>query len=195
MSCRRSRSLDGTALTLSHSFLSTLKMATVANLQRFQRVCPFLRRTSATDVARSLSGIANINDGVNRLSSLSAQRCPVIGEALSVAQRGYASAADRSTIDEIHRREGVPKGAQGVCPMAAAGHRAAQQASQLAQEKAAPVVPQESARAHQAQQALNAAAARVAPNSTGKFNYEAFYTEELDKKHRDKSYRCVSGLW
>lgn len=38
------------------------------------------------------------------------------------------------------------------------------------------------------------AAAAACPNKGGKFNYDGFYTNELDKKHKDKSYRYFNNI-
>ena len=168
-------------------------MSLLSTLQPLSRACPYLKNTSLPALARSLQtgGPAKtLADGAARLEAVKAGACPVMGAALEAAkgQRGYAAVADRAAVDEFHREAGVPKGARGVCPHAAAGHRAAQQAQQLAAESArqapATVNPLASAMPP-------AAMHQAAPTSGGKFDYPAFYAEELDKKHRDKSYRCV----
>lgn len=163
----------------------------LSSLQPLSRACPYLKNASLPALARSLQtgGPAKtLADGAARLEAVKAGSCPVMGAALEVVkgQRGYAAVADRAAVDEFHREAGVPKGARGVCPHAAAAHRAAQQAETLLAENARaaptavdPLAPK-SAAMHQA-----------APTSGGKFDYSAFYAEELDKKHRDKSYRCA----
>jgi 5-aminolevulinate synthase len=42
--------------------------------------------------------------------------------------------------------------------------------------------------------AASAAAAAEGANHSGKFDYNAFYTTELDKKHKDKSYRYFNNI-
>ena len=100
----------------------------------------------------------------------------------------YASVADRQEIDAIHRQQGVQPGTQGVCPHAAAGV----QAATLAKESVtARKVVDEQARTKQAKAALSFKTPLTGAPKAGKrgFDYGGFYAEELDKKHRDKSYR------
>lgn len=166
-------------------------------LTGYKQHCPFLKSTSA-HVLRQYS-VASI-DGVSRLR-VRAQACPVMGPALNQRigeiqklplhlRKGYASVADRSTVDAIHRQQGHHKRASGhsgvpaSCPHAAAGIAAAQRARELAT-------------AHNlTKPALDMAyvppPVTPAASSTGtKFQYADFYANELDKKHKDKSYRCV----
>lgn len=125
-------------------------------------------------------------------------------------KRGYAEVADRRTIDEIHRKEGVVPGQKGTCPHAAAGIAASRRAEKLAQEHYAEQEQQggqsvqttsfEEGTVSSKQDAKAAAAAGPSSSSAGQaalrmnsanphFDYNAFYAEELDKKHKDKSYR------
>lgn len=108
--------------------------------------------------------------------------------------RTFAEVADRRTIDEIHRKEGVQPGQKGTCPHAAAGIAAAKKAQEMARQAAASeqVTSFESAttmdNATTPQKAAAPAAMHI--NSANPlFDYNSFYAEELDKKHRDKSYR------
>lgn len=117
-------------------------------------------------------------------------------------RRGYAAVADRRTIDEIHRKEGVVPGQKGTCPHASAGIAAARKAAQMAKEhhqatassnstqatsfETAPPSTSQDARSV----AATAASTSMHMNSANPhFDYSGFYAEELDKKHRDKSYR------
>lgn len=125
-------------------------------------------------------------------------------------RRSYAAVADRRTIDEIHRKEGVVPGQKGTCPHAAAGIAAARTAEKLAeahrqqqQGQSSQPTSFETGPASTKQEARNAAAStsNLASDSAMRmnsanplFDYSSFYAEELDKKHKDKSYRLVAFL-
>lgn len=127
-------------------------------------------------------------------------------------RRTYAEVADRRTIDEIHRKEGVAPGQKGTCPHASAGIAASRRADQLAKEHREQQQQQtqagqstqptsfETVRSSSKQDARDAAASPSTSSSSNTpsmmmnsanplFDYNAFYAEELDKKHKDKSYR------
>jgi 5-aminolevulinate synthase len=156
------------------------------NLRAFQVLCPYLRRTSPATL-RSMA--TQSIDGVTRLR-IRAETCPVLGNALAVQRREYAAVADRKEIDEIHRKEGVDvrAGQGGVCPHAAAGKAAALRAKELADQRkeTAPVDKPTARRTSPHTSMYKASAGR------GKFDYDGFYSGELEKKHKDKSYRYVS---
>lgn len=118
--------------------------------------------------------------------------------------RGYAEQVDRRTIDEIHRKEGVKPGQGGTCPHAAAGIAAAKRAAEMARQAQAQAPAQQTtsfespttrdnatSAKHAAVAPSMAAALRMNP-SNPLFDYNGFYAEELDKKHKDKSYRCIA---
>lgn len=139
--------------------------------------CPFLHSTPSTQL-RTLA-TSNVN-GANGLA-LRAIGCPIMAKAIaqrtveSIQKRSYAQQAPREDIDEIHRQHGVKPGTRGICPTALEGYNAAQAANKVAAtEGKKPADP-----------------LLYAPPAQAPFDYEGFYQEELDKKHRDKSYRCV----
>ena len=125
-------------------------------------------------------------------------------------KRGYAAVADRRTIDEIHRKEGVVPGQKGTCPHASAGIAAARTADKLAEEhrqqlgesssqptsfETGPLSSKQDARNAAASTSTLAGDSAMRMNSANPlFDYNSFYAEELDKKHKDKSYRCVQFL-
>lgn len=124
-----------------------------------------------------------------------AQRLGEIARLPSDQKRRYAAVADPTDIDEIHRREGVYKGKGGTCPHASKARSAAKQAQDFADGSSS---SQKTLVAdHRSHAAAGPSARKAAPlndprTKEGKFDYEAFYKAELDKKHSDKSYRCVA---
>jgi 5-aminolevulinate synthase len=118
-----------------------------------------------------------------------AMRSPQLAQAA-----GYASIAGQAEVDAIHKKKGIypvpdATGAN-VCPhaLAAAARAASEAAMTLAREKTNPVtgtcpVP------HQ----VDTATSPKVSNPTH-FNYAAFYNNELEKKHKDKSYRYFNNI-
>jgi len=152
--------------------------------------CPFIRRTSSAAL-RSYS--------VDNRLRIKATGCPVVGQAMlereaeikqlpASQKRGYAAVADRSSIDEIHRKQGVISGKSGgVCPHASAAKEASSKAQAFANAAENGSMP---VAAIQEQKAY-VPSAHV---KKGRFDYASFYNEELDKKHRDKSYRYFNNI-
>jgi 5-aminolevulinate synthase len=141
-----------------------------------------------------------------------------MGPALNVRSKeivaGYASIAARVDVDQIHKERGVvpPPGATiEMCPHASAARAAARMAEDLA---SAAKIKAKLGAAKQTKDDAGAAAAAGCPfhhkpaataepaaakgikakvTPTG-FDYESFYVNELDKKHKDKSYRYFNNI-
>ncbi|KAG6817218.1 mitochondrial 5-aminolevulinate synthase [Tephrocybe sp. NHM501043] len=181
-------------------------MDKLSSLTRFKASCPYLGRTK-TSTLRTLSTSAS-----TRFPSLSglterATKCPVMGPALTVRSKemvaGYASVAGKADVEKIHKDQGVfpPAGATiEMCPHASAARAAARMADDLAaaaklkaKHDASKKVKTDAATAgcpfHQQK-----AAAKPKASVPGGFDYEAFYVNELDKKHKDASYRYFNNI-
>lgn len=125
--------------------------------------------------------------------SVMARGCPIMGQALAFRSAGYASVAGRAEVDAIHKQEGVyPVPSGSVCPHAQAGREAAARATQLARAKSNPASSPAGC-PHAAKSATAAAAENTHATRPG-FDYQAFYTAELEKKHQDKSYRYFNNI-
>ncbi|KAG6903368.1 mitochondrial 5-aminolevulinate synthase [Termitomyces sp. Mi166 len=181
-------------------------MDKLSSFTRFKASCPFLGRTK-TSTLRTLS--TSTSARFPSLSGLTerATKCPVMGPALTARSKelvaGYASFAGKADVDKIHKEQGVsvPAGATiEMCPHATAARAAARMAEDLsaaakikAKQDAVKKVKVESAAAgcpfHQ-----QAAAAKPKVAAPGTFDYEAFYVNELDKKHKDASYRYFNNI-
>ncbi|KAF8520111.1 5-aminolevulinate synthase [Gautieria morchelliformis] len=170
-------------------------MDRLSSLAKFKSVCPFLGRTKTTTLRTLATSTSARLPSVSRLTE-TATKCPVMGPALALRSsqmaqgaRTYASLANRADIDQIHQREGVfPLPAGGVCPHAKAGAEAARKAEELAKmvnrrAKASSITP-----ACPFSDKPNAATAQHG------FDYEMFYNAELEKKHRDNSYRYFNNI-
>ena len=116
---------------------------------------------------------------------------------LAQQKMGYASVAGSSEIEQLHAREGIFTAphpiAPGVgvesCPHAAAARRAAELASALAEAKKSKV-----AVGAKANKPVFNAPTQPAISDDKPFNYESFYADELEKKHKDKSYRYFNNI-
>ncbi|KAG5720762.1 hypothetical protein E4T56_gene16939 [Termitomyces sp. T112] len=185
-------------------------MDKLSSFTRFKASCPFLGRTK-TSTLRTLSTSTSVR--YPSLSGLTerATKCPVMGPALTARSKelvaGYASFAGKADVDKIHQERGVsvPAGATiEMCPHATAARAAARMAEDLAAaaklkaKHDATKKPKTdvSAAAFAAgcpfhQQAGTAKPKVAAP---GTFDYETFYVNELDKKHKDASYRYFNNI-
>ncbi|ORY28326.1 pyridoxal phosphate-dependent transferase [Naematelia encephala] len=150
----------------------------VSSLLRFSGVCPFLGHSTAGSL-RTLAGTAN--QSTTSALTANAMRCPMMGPKLAAISqaRSYASVAGQQEVAELHKQKDIAfdPTAAGKCPHA----KAAQEAAAIAQNE----VDMKSAEA--------ARAPPVAPAS-GAFDYQSFYETELDKKHKDKSYRYFNNI-
>jgi 5-aminolevulinate synthase len=144
-----------------------------------------------------------------------------MGPALNLRSKeivtGYASIAANADVDELHKVKGIfpPPGATiEMCPHASAAKAAACMANDLAaaankNKRNADATAKQAAAAGcpfhlKATAATSPVAASFAPSPAPTlaskpkvhlgFNYEAFYANELDKKHQDNSYRYFNNI-
>lgn len=120
---------------------------------------------------------------------------------------GYASVAGNAEVTKIHEKRGViadPTSADvEKCPHASKALAAARVAEDLAKAKTkahkeASAKPSTSKAAAAAGcpfhgKVASAESAKKVPTPGG-FDYESFYVEELDKKHKDASYRYFNNI-
>ncbi|KAL4942119.1 hypothetical protein BDV06DRAFT_169009 [Aspergillus oleicola] len=170
-----------------------------ALLQQSRAMCPFLKRSSPTTL-RTLATATrpSTSPGGGTMSNLQrlARRCPVMSKALAVqsarmtgTKRFTSSAAGvpgttaRPARATPGKRALHSTGGNGA-NMSTEFHKGAQQIHPgLAKAKASPL---------EAAAAVSSATPH-AP-TTAPFNYNAFYEAELEKKHKDKSYRYFNNI-
>jgi 5-aminolevulinate synthase len=187
-------------------------------LKRFKALCPFLDRTK-TATLRTLCTSSSARFPSISVLTERATNCPVMGPALNVRSKeivaGYASMAGNSDIEQIHREKGVsiPAGANiEMCPHASAARAAARMAddltaaakgkakaedSDIAKAAASAGCPFHKAASENSAKTTAAAAPHPVPAAaahSSSYNYQAFYVNELDKKHKDKSYRYFNNI-
>ncbi|KAG6331715.1 hypothetical protein ID866_7376 [Astraeus odoratus] len=192
-------------------------MEKLSSLARFKNVCPFLGRTQV-NALRTLCTSAS-----PRFPSLScltekATKCPIMGPALQMRSTqlvaGYASVAGQEDVQRIHQSKGIFPGNPvsdadiAKCPHASAARAAGRMADELARaaveksstkgnnavtggcpfHKAAAMAPKPVAEDKKHSQP---AAGTAAP---GTFDYSEFFNAELEKKHKDQSYRYFNNI-
>ncbi|KAJ8518359.1 hypothetical protein ONZ45_g4563 [Pleurotus djamor] len=188
-------------------------MDKLSSLTRFKAACPYLHRTKTSTLRTLCTSLSPRFPSISVLTE-KATSCPVMGPALNTRSMqlvaGYASVAGNAEVEQIHKQQGVfpPPGATvEMCPHASAARKAAQMAEDLAAaaaKKAAAahashVTPSKDAAAagcpfHKAAtQQGTSASAQTKPATSG-FDYEQFYVNELEKKHKDKSYRYFNNI-
>ncbi|KAK4548505.1 5-aminolevulinate synthase, mitochondrial [Oleoguttula mirabilis] len=165
-----------------------------ALLRQSRAMCPFLNKTSPATL-RSMSMSSSVKHtapGGGAMSNLQliARRCPVMGKALSVqsARTGNSALAGafggtrayHAKVPKARLHTNAPNQAQAVdMPSARREHAPftppmAQPATAAAAQHQTGVGPQ--------------------PPKAAVFDYDAFYQDELDKKHKDKSYRYFNNI-
>ncbi|KAF2680676.1 5-aminolevulinate synthase-like protein [Lentithecium fluviatile CBS 122367] len=162
-----------------------------ALLRQSRSMCPFLSKTSPATL-RSLSTTAaghDVSPGAGSMSSLQvlARRCPVMGKALTLqsARTGNTALAGafggvrayHTRVNRAKLHTSTPKEAQTV-DLEKLGSK---QVPFLHGHQKPATAPNTNPAAPSAPKAAN-------------FDYEGFYHNELEKKHKDKSYRYFNNI-
>jgi 5-aminolevulinate synthase len=155
-------------------------------IRQSKAMCPFMKAASPATL-RALTTAARpqaspCGGAMSKLQVL-AHRCPVMGKAMAVQSSKYGAAAGLRALSS-HSKTGRasihtsrPNGARPV---------------------ETPVIQgRDNARAPQgvySRKPESPLSAGDGCQSSSKFNYESFYRNELDKKHKDKSYRYFNNI-
>ncbi|KAK3202271.1 hypothetical protein GRF29_161g675876 [Pseudopithomyces chartarum] len=160
-------------------------------LRQSRSMCPFLSKTSPATL-RSLSTTATehqVSPGAGSMSNLQvlARRCPIMDKALTVqsariGNNALAGAfggarAYHTRVNRARLHTSASKEAQAV---------------DLENLRSKQVPFSTPAKKLAASHPTHAAAPPAPPSS--KFDYDGFYQNELDKKHKDKSYRYFNNI-
>ncbi|KAL6243257.1 hypothetical protein RBB50_009809 [Rhinocladiella similis] len=159
-----------------------------ALLHQSKGVCPFLKKTSPATL-RSLSTSTRQSPGGGTITNLQfiARRCPVMNKALAVqsarlGQRNYGKVATGT---------GVVKSLLEKKLHTSAEKKASVDTNMFRPAKQAP--PPQKAQSFVKKPDTYAGPRPNAP-PTPRFDYDAFYNNELEKKHKDKSYRYFNNI-
>ncbi|KAJ2893799.1 5-aminolevulinate synthase mitochondrial precursor [Zalerion maritima] len=169
-----------------------------AVLRQSRAVCPFLKKASPSTL-RALSTSSRPKSspcgGTMSKLQLLANRCPVMGKALAV-QSGKIGRVGLPAVAAVAGLRTVSSHAKTAkARIHTTSSQGARPVENYKSEKVRipPAMPMK----HHANARANAAPASVlkCPVEHGaKFNYEDFYNTELEKKHKDKSYRYFNNI-
>ncbi|KAK7703943.1 mitochondrial 5-aminolevulinate synthase [Diaporthe eres] len=178
-----------------------------AVLRQSKAMCPFMKKaspatlralsTSTRPAAKATS--SPCGGTMSRLQGL-AYRCPVMGKALAVQSAKVGGISSTSGIAGLSTRSVSTKHAHGSGHAHGHGPRMSKRClhssrSNEARAVETPVIPgREKAHVPHAAPRHPAAPAVYPINADAKFNYEAYYNAELEKKHKDKSYRYFNNI-
>ncbi|KAI2639678.1 tetrapyrrole biosynthesis, 5-aminolevulinic acid synthase [Hypomontagnella submonticulosa] len=166
-----------------------------AVLRQSKAMCPFLKKASpATLRALSTSTRPQASPCGGTISKLQllGQRCPVMGKALAIqsARVGRAPMAGAAAVAGIRNYSSQSKPGRAKIHTSRSHEARAVDTSMFTTRESVqfpPTVP--------VNRKSNATAtAGKHPGSDTKFDYHAFYQGELDKKHKDKSYRYFNNI-
>ena len=179
-------------------------MDKLGSLAKFKSSCPFLARTKSTTLRTLCTKASPRYPSLSKLT-VKATGCPVMGPALQLRSgqlvAGYASVAGSADVTKIHQHKGVDtsSGDIAMCPHASKALAAARVAEDLAKAKAK-AAREASSKASTSKvnagcpfHTASTESARK-PAVPGGFDYEKFYVEELEKKHKDASYRYFNNI-
>ncbi|KAK7987651.1 pentachlorophenol 4-monooxygenase [Apiospora arundinis] len=159
-------------------------------LRQSKAMCPFLKKTSTTTL-RALSTStrphpqASPCGGTISKLQLLGQRCPVMGKALAI-QSSRVGVTAPTAVAGMRSFSGHAKSGKAKIHTSRPNEARAVDAPLLAGQ-IPPAAP--------AQKQGNASNLPGQPASDdAKFNYDGFYQAELDKKHKDRSYRYFNNI-
>lgn len=193
-------------------------MERLSAISRFKNLCPFLGRTQ-TSTLRTLCTSASPRFPSLSCLTESATKCPVMGPALQMRSTqlvaGYASVAGQEDVQKIHHRKGIFPGDRvtdadiAKCPHASAARAAARMADEVAAAANEGTSAKENKAAaggcpfHKtgattakpvAKQDKDSKPSVLKAPTPETFRYEQFYATELEKKHKDQSYRYFNNI-
>ncbi|KAE9378710.1 mitochondrial putative 5-aminolevulinate synthase [Stipitochalara longipes BDJ] len=155
-----------------------------AVLRQSKSMCPFLKKTSPATLRSLSTSTRQASPGGGSMSNLQtiARRCPIMGKALAVqtAKSGKVGLGGVAALGAIRAYSG--KAGTGKARLHTSHHREARAVEDTLFGREKVPYPQ------------HVKPVRPAQHKAAKFNYEEFYNAELDKKHKDKSYRYFNNI-
>merc|ERR1712000_705342 len=168
--------------------VDTSNLIMEALLHQSKGVCPFLKKTSPATL-RSLSTSTRQSPGGGTITNLQfiARRCPVMNKDLAVqsarlGQRNYGTVAAGTGVVKSLLEKKLHTSAEKKASVDTNTFRPAQQAP-----------PPQKVQSFVKKPDTYAGLKPSAP-PTPRFDYDGFYHNELDKKHKDKSYRYFNNI-
>ncbi|KAH7887991.1 pyridoxal phosphate-dependent transferase [Phlebopus sp. FC_14] len=191
-------------------------MERLSSLSRFKNACPFLGRTKTGTLRALCTSTSPRYPSLSQLTE-TATKCPIMGPALQMRSSqmvaGYASVAGQADVQQIHHSKGIYPGATiteadvARCPHASAARAAARMADDLAAAATASKKTEGDAprtktagggcpfhKAATSAHAVSTNGPKTTPETAKTFSYDQFYAAELEKKHKDQSYRYFNNI-
>ncbi|KAL3419384.1 5-aminolevulinate mitochondrial precursor [Phlyctema vagabunda] len=155
-----------------------------AALRQSKAMCPFMMKASpATLRSLSTSTRPHASPGGGSMSNLQtiARRCPIMGKALAIqtAKTGKIGLGGVAALGAIRAFSGKVSSGKARLHTSRSHEARPVETPLFSHDKAA--FPSSKSN-------------RAARHDPAKFDYESFYSAELDKKHKDKSYRYFNNI-
>ncbi|KAL2201303.1 pyridoxal phosphate-dependent transferase [Corynascus similis CBS 632.67] len=169
-------------------------------LRQSKAVCPFMKKATAAGLrAMSTATPTTVSPGGGAMSKLQvlARRCPVMGKAMAVQSArighapGFPTVAAKAGMSTFPGHVKTSKAklhtsrsqeAQAVDTSVFTGHDKVQLPPRLPNKQQVSASPAVTTRPN------------VSGTRAGRFDYDGFYNRELEKKHKDKSYRYFNNI-
>nr|POE65195.1 5-aminolevulinate synthase, mitochondrial [Quercus suber] len=167
-----------------------------ALLRQSQAMCPFLKKTSPATLRTLSTSTARQHaaPGGGAISNLQvlAKRCPIMGKAMTTSSSRLGNTARSAAFSATRAYHGkVPR-----ANLHTTSPKEAQPVNDTYRNRREHM-PFSAAMAHSSTVATDPARAHAgppAPPARPQFDYAGFYQNELDKKHKDKSYRYFNNI-
>ncbi|MCJ1257933.1 mitochondrial 5-aminolevulinate synthase [Lignoscripta atroalba] len=160
-----------------------------ALLRQSRSMCPFLQKTSPATLRSLSTSTRHVSSGGGTISNLQvlARRCPVMGKAMAVQSAKSSNAGLGGVFGGVRAYGGKAK------LHTTRGQQATVDTDPLRRRGDAPLPSVSKQAPANVDHTVTPGPKPAAPTAT-KFNYESFYSAELDKKHKDKSYRYFNNI-
>lgn len=166
-----------------------------AVLRQSKAMCPFLKQASPATL-RALSTTARPQaspcGGAMSKLQLLGSRCPIMGKALAVQSARAGLSGTAAAIAGIRAFTNHAK--NGKAKIHTSRPNEARAMDGVFTPRDAHIPPTSPLKQHQQHAAAQQATSKSTNSTTAKFDYDGFYQEELDKKHKDKSYRYFNNI-
>lgn len=199
-------------------------MEKFSSLARFKNSCPFLGGMKTSTLRALSSTMSPRFSSISQLTERAVNcpiMGPALVMRSTQMVAGYASIAGQADVQKIHHSKGIFPGTSvseadiSKCPHASAARAAARMADDLAAastvkapeaKKEVPSTAQKAAAAgcpfHKAAAAAKEQPVKLpavtetqtTPATSDAYNYDKFYAGELEKKHKDQSYRYFNNI-
>ncbi|KAL9624600.1 MAG: hypothetical protein Q9160_001265 [Pyrenula sp. 1 TL-2023] len=163
-----------------------------ALLNRSKGMCPFLKKTSPATL-RSMSTTTRQSPGGGSVTNLQfiARRCPVMNKALAIQSARFKTAGYKTF-------NGPAASLKTATALKAKLHTTSSRHADVNlgfdQGPKDHVYTRSAGKLKQDVHTGSVAGRKPAPPTVPNFDYEGFYNAELDKKHKDKSYRYFNNI-